>query len=38
MCVGNPTIQIHTLRTSGVFSVLEELLKILCFPLFQVTL
>jgi len=37
MCVGNPTIQIHTLRASGVFSVLEELLKILCFPLFQVT-
>jgi len=28
MCVGNPTVQIHTPHTSGVFSVLEELLKI----------
>lgn len=28
MCVGNLTVQIHTLRTSGVFSMLEELLKI----------
>jgi hypothetical protein len=28
MCVGNPTVQIYTPRISGVFSVLEELLKI----------
>jgi hypothetical protein len=38
MSVGNPTIQIRTPCTSGAFSVLEELLKISCFPLFQVTL